>query len=362
MSGVPSESWDNDDLRLLRNVKGNDLEAVDTSSLIVNSDSAQANQICSSSTPQAPSPSTGDESPVAAPTPESTPQAPSPSTGDESPVAAPTPGSSETPLCFSGETMVEVEGRGPVRMKHVQIGERVRVRNGSFAEVYSFGHYQPNAKVEYIQILAETMNRRQPLEITSEHMIYVRQGQQTQITSARSVKIGDRLLAGNGEWSPVISIAKVTRQGAYSPLTGSGNLLVNGVLASNYISLSLLKPVMTGKALHWFQHGGVALYRLFCVASREGCHGEQYDNATGLNSWVQFWFVLEQWMLQTEVIQPCFVLVCVAPLILLVTIVGMILSMLSFTILTVLLAIVCGYVGSRWKLQKSAAKGCKTCG
>ncbi len=42
VSGVPSESWDNDMLHTLDVLKGSDFEAVDTSSLIVNFDSGQA--------------------------------------------------------------------------------------------------------------------------------------------------------------------------------------------------------------------------------------------------------------------------------------------------------------------------------
>jgi hypothetical protein len=42
ISGVPDESWDNEMLGQLRQIQGSDFEAVDTSSLIVDTDSAQA--------------------------------------------------------------------------------------------------------------------------------------------------------------------------------------------------------------------------------------------------------------------------------------------------------------------------------
>lgn len=44
ISGVPDDRWDNDDLRLLGNIKGSDFEAVDSSSLILDPDSGQAAQ------------------------------------------------------------------------------------------------------------------------------------------------------------------------------------------------------------------------------------------------------------------------------------------------------------------------------
>ena len=44
ISGVPDERWDNDVLRLLRQVKGSDFEAVDVSSLMIDENSGEAKQ------------------------------------------------------------------------------------------------------------------------------------------------------------------------------------------------------------------------------------------------------------------------------------------------------------------------------
>merc|ERR1711933_709754 len=44
-------------------------------------------------------------------------------------------------LCFSGKNTVEVMGQGMVPMDTLKIGDSVRVMGGSFAKVYSFGHY-----------------------------------------------------------------------------------------------------------------------------------------------------------------------------------------------------------------------------
>ena len=44
LSGVPDERWDNDEMHTLGWVKGSDFEAVDSSSLMVNPDSAEARQ------------------------------------------------------------------------------------------------------------------------------------------------------------------------------------------------------------------------------------------------------------------------------------------------------------------------------
>jgi len=50
ISGVPDERWDNDVLRLLRQVKGSDFEAVDVSSLMIDENSGEAKQSPDNST------------------------------------------------------------------------------------------------------------------------------------------------------------------------------------------------------------------------------------------------------------------------------------------------------------------------
>ena len=89
------------------------------------------------------------------------------------------------------------------------------------------------------------------------------------------------------------------RVGAYAPLTSSGDLLVNGVLVSNYVTREWLKdaPGVTGSMLHYLQHGAVLPYRIYCSFKAGGCEDETYEEKTGFSPWVQFWYRLEQWQL-----------------------------------------------------------------
>ena len=48
ISGAPNDGWDDDDLHELQNVLGSNFEAVDTSYLLISSNSGKAKQICAS--------------------------------------------------------------------------------------------------------------------------------------------------------------------------------------------------------------------------------------------------------------------------------------------------------------------------
>ncbi|GCE31379.1 hypothetical protein KDA_68630 [Dictyobacter alpinus] len=51
VGGAPDDRWINDDLASLRSIKGSDFEAVDTSSMVINANSAQAHGAVAASTP-----------------------------------------------------------------------------------------------------------------------------------------------------------------------------------------------------------------------------------------------------------------------------------------------------------------------
>jgi len=174
------------------------------------------------------------------------------------------------PFCFSGNSIVEVQDRGRISMNALKIGDLVLTSNGTFAKVYSFGHYQQKAETEFLQIQASSVYQNQALEITKDHLLYVCNGNRNfQIVPAGTVKVGDFLITESGEATPITSIRKVQRRGAYAPLTTNGNIVVNGVLASNYVSRAWLQGYLSGQTLHWLQHGAALPFRFFC--SLAGC-------------------------------------------------------------------------------------------
>ena len=146
-----------------------------------------------------------------------------------------------------------------MRMDTLQIGDSVLTADGSFSKVYGFGHKASSLQTKYLQVFAANMDKDHPLEISPEHLIYTqdRSEKAWKLIPAGDLREGDSLLPANGRPSAVLWIREVERKGVYAPLTVSGNLLVNGALASCYVSRSWLKDHVSGQALHQFQHGAM---------------------------------------------------------------------------------------------------------
>jgi len=238
---------------------------------------------------------------------ETEPPTPAPATSvpSSAPTAAPTsdpttapsiaPTDASVEFCFSGRTEVQVEGKGTKRMDALQIGDNVKTADGTFSKVYSFGHYDPLGATVFFQIW--TAGMRKPLEITADHMLYVfsnESDKKAKILPAVALKVGDFLAAPKGSSIAAVkitSIATVQRQGLYAPFTASGDIVVNGVVTSNYISFpSAFQGFLSFEQQHWLQHMAFAPYHLYCGDA--GCKDETYDETTGLSKAVMIWLPL----------------------------------------------------------------------
>jgi len=198
-------------------------------------------------------------------------------------------------------------------MDSLEIGDFVLTDSG-YSKVYSFGHKDLNIKVNHLQVFATNMAPGHPLEISPEHLLYTFDSTTNakSLIAAGDLRVGDHLVTKQGTPSKITSVHTVMRHGAYSPLTSAGNLLVDEVLASSYVSRGWLKKHISGDTLHAFQHGSVVPYRLFCTLF--GCAEEIYDGVTGFSSWVHFWFRVEQWQLKlAKVFQVIFWLFIAIP-------------------------------------------------
>ena len=223
--------------------------------------------------------------PTMAPTPALDPPVAPPSTDVEN-----TDPQDEEPLflCFSGRTTVNVQGQGTTRMDALKIGDSVLTAGGTYSKVYSFGHSAPSADTLYLQIQADSMSK--PLEITTDHMIYKYNEDKKRKTfvPAGDVQVGDSLIMEQGLPTLVKTVRKVQRHGAYAPFTVTGDIMVNGVIASNYIALpAAFQKSASFDLQHWIQHAAYAPYRLFCGVF--GCEDETYDDVTGLSKAVKMW-------------------------------------------------------------------------
>ena len=137
--------------------------------------------------------------------------------------------------CFSESSVVEVLGKGYVQMSNLEIGDAILtgISKQEHSPVYAFGHHSKNAKATFYQIT--TTKDGSPLEMTGEHLVFV-QGKVNPVR-ADSVQIGDILLGNSGSGAAVSAVSMVEKKGLYAPLTASGSLLVNGVVASSYVAL-----------------------------------------------------------------------------------------------------------------------------
>lgn len=172
-------------------------------------------------------------------------------------------------------------------MENLQVGDSVLTGSGKYSKVYTFGHLQKKTEATFLQI--ETAN--QTLEMTGEHLVYL--SDKSNPVRADSVKIGDTL-RGDAAPAKVTSIGSVTREGLYAPLTLEGSLVVDGIVASGYVSFQKDSPeyvqvngVNTGLSHHTYAHLGLAPYRLFCENIATGNICNSYDDV-GMPGFIRF--------------------------------------------------------------------------
>jgi hypothetical protein len=214
--------------------------------------------------------------------------------------AAPTSSSADGPiLCFSGHTIVEVRNKGFVKMKELSIGDEVRTVGNRFEPVYSFGHYSPGAKGRYLKILPFE------LEVTRDHMVFLEGGA---AVPASMLQVGNRLKDGR----EITGVRSVESQGAFSPFTYSGTIVVNGVLASSFISLQGTQYLSIGGyamplSHQWLSYSFESAHRIWCRYLVNCCLVESYDE-NGLSSWVAVALNVFAWILKQHPVVLSFVL------------------------------------------------------
>jgi len=173
-------------------------------------------------------------------------------------------------ICFSGDSTVQVLSSTSSivtkQMREVRIGDKIQTGVSSYDEVYGFGHWQSDQKAAYLQLHLEGCPS--PLEISEQHMVYT-SARDLAPVSAKSLKLGDTLLLADTSKScgtTITKISSVVRNGAFAPFTTSGKIVVNGVVASNYVSLTgdsyYLGDVVSH---HWLAHVLTTPLRLSCL-------------------------------------------------------------------------------------------------
>ena len=214
--------------------------------------------------------------------------------------------------CFSGDSTVEVLNRGIVAMKDLAIGDVVKVAGGKFSQLYSFGHYDQDVEASFISIHA---GLEKPLVVSGDHMVFV----EGRAVAASAVRPGDKLSLVDG-FATVKAIKNVNAVGVFAPFTKSGTIVVDGVVASNYVNLKGDTSLVVGGVfafdLHFLAHMSQAPHRLVCEFSNAFCATETYND--GISVWVEkplafsLWLVKQNAVVMTAAFVPGFAFIFLA--------------------------------------------------
>lgn len=191
--------------------------------------------------------------------------------------------------CFSGETQVHVQGKGPVFMKDLQLGSMIMTTASNqthYEPVYAFGHRDYEIKATFLRLMPSA------LELSPDHMVYiVGKG----FIPSSMVRVGDQ--TENGD--VVTGIETIARRGVYAPFTPSGSLLVNGVLGSSYVALQMDSAVLklgnstTFLTHQWLSHAFLAPHRFWFHWLGHRC-----DNGSKFAPWTSSFLDFSRWLLR----------------------------------------------------------------
>jgi len=170
--------------------------------------------------------------------------------------------------------ILDKENVVPVQAWELKHGNRVLVKNSknpstcSFEPIIAFGHADSESEGEYLEL---KLDNGMFLEISEDHMI-MKVSEKTnteQAIPAGDLKVGDSLYALDRmtedfqlKQQKLIAIRKVIRQGLYAPITASGNIVANGVLASCYCTADIKVLGLEMKVNQEIAHFGFLPLRL----------------------------------------------------------------------------------------------------
>jgi FAD binding domain/Hint module/Berberine and berberine like len=153
--------------------------------------------------------------------------------------------------CFPASAKVETSSRGFVRMSDLVLGDKVRVSPTAFSPIFFFSHqYAGVSGASFISIATCDDDSSAPaascpstctttlrrITLTANHYLVLASGR---LAAAESLSVGDMLRSGAADSSRTVSVVAVAPAGAdlvglYNPHTLTGQIVVDGVLASCY--------------------------------------------------------------------------------------------------------------------------------
>eukprot|EP00562_Extubocellulus_spinifer_P008147 CAMPEP_0178502694 /NCGR_PEP_ID=MMETSP0696-20121128/17641_1 /TAXON_ID=265572 /ORGANISM="Extubocellulus spinifer, Strain CCMP396" /LENGTH=651 /DNA_ID=CAMNT_0020131769 /DNA_START=77 /DNA_END=2032 /DNA_ORIENTATION=- len=197
---------------------------------------------------------------------------------------------SSSPSCFPRGSTVQVLGKEDeaVAIEDVKVGDKIMTGQG-FSEVYAFAsRYDYHDETsEYLQFHFENNNNK-AFEISRNHIIFV--GADKTPKLATDVSVGDSLLLSpSNVLAAVKSIVVVSKRGEYAPITRSGTVVVNGVLASSHTTEWAAAEVRlfgsTVIDMHTFNQMRWAPLRVMCSLQQDLCAADHVHDDEGTHHW-----------------------------------------------------------------------------
>mmetsp|Transcript_21924 Transcript_21924/g.50514 ORF Transcript_21924/g.50514 Transcript_21924/m.50514 type:complete len:576 (-) Transcript_21924:50-1777(-) len=188
--------------------------------------------------------------------------------------------------CFSSKSSVTVEGKGKINIMDLAVNDRV-LSSAGYSTVYAMGDRSSQQTVHVLRI--ETVATT--IELSGNHMVHL--ANKDLPVLAKSLVVGDELVLMHNEMqetgaNTIVKITSVESQGAVTPLTLSGDIVVDGVLASVYAEVGDSGSEYyyhhgDGSILnihsHVLSHVSLTPLRLACTWVSSSFCTEEYHNA-----------------------------------------------------------------------------------
>lgn len=151
--------------------------------------------------------------------------------------------------CFPGNAEVQVRGRGRVPMTNLQQDDQVLVEDASgrfFEPVLGFLHTAPGTRGRHsghLSVVHSCGNFR----ASQGHIVFVADHRGAKLDKfVADLHVGDKLFASTDGVATLCTVLGVRHDandlGMYAPMTMTGTIIVDGVVASNYATSSVRLP------------------------------------------------------------------------------------------------------------------------